>query len=200
MDAEAARMLARGLKVHKRKGAPASGSAKKARTEKTSSATPAQAALTVDVPSDVEPPVLRASSRSSLTEVPASEARFEEVPGVERGRRKKTVARRVSGRRAALEESHGSEEEPVENSFNDRDLIKRLVDGCVLPEVVQRIVRADPKQRVWDSLGSFLEIGHQLLANIEATNRARRDAIQAEEGRRAEAARLKENAAEVANL
>ena len=68
------------------------------------------------------------------------------------------VARKVSGRRAAIEESHGSEEEPVENLFNDRDLIKRLVDGCVLSEVVQRIVRADPEQWVWDSLGSFLEV------------------------------------------
>ena len=46
----------------------------------------------------------------------------------------------------------------MENPFNDRDLIKRLVDGCVLPEVIQRIVRADPEQRVWDSLESFLEV------------------------------------------
>ena len=45
-----------------------------------------------------------------------------------------------------------------------------------------------------------MQIGHQLLANIEATNRTRRDAIQAEESRRAEVARLKEKAAEVANL
>ena len=82
-------------------------------------------------------------------------AHFEEVPGVERGRRKKTVARRVSSRRAAIEESHGSEEESGENPFNDKDLIKRLVDGCVLSEVVHRIVRADPEQRVWDSQGPF---------------------------------------------
>ena len=45
-----------------------------------------------------------------------------------------------------------------------------------------------------------MQIGHQLLANIGVTNQARRDTIQAEEGRRAEAARLKEKAAEVANL
>ena len=45
-----------------------------------------------------------------------------------------------------------------------------------------------------------MQIGHQLLANIEATNRARRDAIQAEERRRAEVARLKEKAAEVVAL
>ena len=124
MGAEAARMLARGLKVHKKKGTAASGSAKKARTEETSMAMPAQVALTVDVPSDVEPPIPRASSRSSPVEAPTPGARSEEAPGVERGRRKKTVARRVSGRRATIEESHGSEEEPVENLFNDRDLIK----------------------------------------------------------------------------
>ena len=45
-----------------------------------------------------------------------------------------------------------------------------------------------------------MQIGHQLLANIEATNKARRDAVQAEEGHRAAAVRLKEKAVEVANL
>ena len=61
--------------------------------------------------------------------------------------------------RAAIEEADGSEEDPGKNSFNNRDLIKRLVDGCILPEVVHRIVHADPEQRVWDSQGSFLEVG-----------------------------------------
>ncbi|XP_073117993.1 uncharacterized protein [Elaeis guineensis] len=184
----------------KEKGTAASGSAKKARVEETSSAAPAQAAFAVEVPSDIEPPALRASFRSPSTEVPISGVRSVEAPGVERGRRRKSVARRASGRRAAIEESHDSEEEPGENPFNDRDLIKRLIDGCILPEVVQRIDRADPEQRVWDSLGSFLEIGHQLLANIEATNRARRDAIRAEERRRTEVVRLQEKVAEVTNL
>ena len=45
-----------------------------------------------------------------------------------------------------------------------------------------------------------MQIGHQLLANIEATDRARRDAIQVEESRRAEVARLKEKAAKVVTL
>ena len=95
--------------------------------EETSSATPARAALAVDVPSDAEPPTPRASSRNSPAEVPVSGACFEEVSGVERGRRRKSVARRISSRRAAIEESHDSEEEPGENPFNDRDLIKSLI-------------------------------------------------------------------------
>ena len=45
-----------------------------------------------------------------------------------------------------------------------------------------------------------MQIGHQLLANIEAMNQTRRDAIQAEERRRTEVARLQEKVAEVANL
>ena len=68
------------------------------------------------------------------------------------------MAHRVSSHRAAIEESLGSEGEPEENPFNDRDLIKRLIDGCILPEVIQRIDRIDPEQWVWDSLGSFLEV------------------------------------------
>ena len=46
------------------------------------------------------------------------------------------MARKVSSHRAAIEESDSFEEEPEENLFNDRDLIKRLVDGCILPEVI----------------------------------------------------------------
>ncbi|XP_073099500.1 uncharacterized protein [Elaeis guineensis] len=200
MDADAARILAKGLKTHKRKGAATSRSAKKARVEETSSAVPAQAAVAVDAPSDVEPAVLRASSRSPPVEVSAPESHPEEAPGAERRRRKKTVARKIRSSRVAIEGADGSEEDPEENPFNNRDLIKRLVDGCVLPEVVHRIVHADPEQWVWDSLGSFLEIGHQLIANIEAMNNAKKEAAQAEEGRQAEAARLMEKVTEVASL
>ena len=49
--------------------------------------------------------------------------------------------------RSTADESLCFEEEP-ENSFNDRDLIRRLIDGCILPEVVERIDRTDPEQRV----------------------------------------------------
>ena len=55
MDADAAWILAKGLKAHKRKGTATSGLAKKARVEETGSAVLAQAAIAVDAPSDVEP-------------------------------------------------------------------------------------------------------------------------------------------------
>ena len=132
MDTEAARMLARGLKAHKRKGAAASGSAKRARAEETSLAALVQAAPAIDIPSNAEPTTPRASSRSPPTGAPVSGVCSMEAPVVERGKRRKSVARRVSSRRATADESLGSEEEP-ENSFNDRDLIRRLIDGCILP-------------------------------------------------------------------
>ena len=58
------------------------------------------------------------------------------------------VVRKISSSRAFIERSNGSEEDPGENPFNNRDLIKRLVDGCILPKIVHRIVHADPEQRV----------------------------------------------------
>ena len=82
---------------------------------------------------------------------------------------------------------------------------------------------------VWDSLGSFLkvgqftfffflllylvyslvfiltpqpllQIGHQLITNVEAMKIAKREAARAEEGHLAEVARLKEKIVEVTNL
>ena len=68
-----------------------------------------------------------------------------EAPAAERGKRRKSVARRANSRRAIADESLCSEEGP-ENLFNDRDLIRRLIDGCILPDVIERIDRADPEQ------------------------------------------------------
>ena len=69
-----------------------------------------------------------------------------------------TLARRSHSHRAAAEGVGGSEEDLRKNPFNNRDLIKRLVEGCILPEVVERIVLADLELRVWDSMRSFLEV------------------------------------------
>ena len=69
------------------------------------------------------------------------------------------MARKSRSGKAAVEGASGFEEDLGENPFNNRDLIKRLVEGCILLEVVHRIILADPEQRVWDSLGSFLEVG-----------------------------------------
>ena len=162
MDAEEAQMLARGLKALKRKGASASGPAKRTRVEGMSSAAPTQATSAADVLADTELPAAWASSRglSPPTEVPTLEAHPEEVLG---GEMWKTLARRVGSRWAAIEESRSSEEEQGYDPFSDRDLIKKLVDGCSLPEIVQRIVRVDPTQRVWDSLGAFLEVSRFIL-------------------------------------
>ena len=55
------------------------------------------------------------------------------------------MAWRSRSRKIAVEGAGGSEEDLRENSFNNRDLIKRLVEGCILPEIVERIVLVDPE-------------------------------------------------------
>ena len=136
MDASVTRRLAQGLKTHKRKDASTSASVKKARTEGTSSTAPAPVAVTVEVPSDAEPEVPRDLSSSPPTEDPAPEAHLEGAPGVEGRRRKKILACKSRSRKAAVERAGGSEKNLGKNSFNNRDLIKRLVEGCILSEVV----------------------------------------------------------------
>ena len=132
---------------------------KKTRTEGTSSTAPAPTPIIVEVPSDAEPEVPRTLSQSPPIEGPISEVHPEGAPGVEGRRRKKNLAWSSRSRRAAAEGADGSEEDLRKNPFNNRDLIKRLVEGCILSEVVERIIFADPELRVWDSLGSFLEVG-----------------------------------------
>ena len=46
----------------------------------------------------------------------------------------------------------------------------------------------------------LLQIGHQLIANIETMNNAKKEAAQVEEGHQVEAVRLKEKVAEVMSL
>ena len=150
-------MVARGLRAHKRKGVATSRSAKRARAEESCLAAPTQVAPAIDIPSDAEAMAPWTSSRSPSTGAPVSGVRSAEAPVAERGKRRKSVARRVSSRRATADESLGFEEEP-KNPFNDRDLIKWLIDGYILSGVVERIDRADPEQLVCDSLGSFLEV------------------------------------------
>ncbi|XP_073107496.1 uncharacterized protein [Elaeis guineensis] len=186
-------MLAKSMRAQKRKGATTSGSAKRARVEETSLAAPVQATPAIDIPSDAEP----AAPQVPPTEVPIPEVRPTEAPAA--GKRRKSVARRASGHRTAADESVCSEG-GSENPFNDKALIRRLLDGCILSDVVERIDRADPEQRAWDTLGSFLEIGHQLFAYVEASDRMRRDLLRAEEHCQDEVARLQAKTAEVAAL
>ena len=50
------------------------------------------------------------------------------------------------------------------------------------------------------TLRPFLQIGHQLVANVEATKIAKKEAARVEEGRLAGAARLEEKIAKVLSL
>ena len=77
-----------------------------------------------------------------------------------------------------------------------------MIDGCILPEVVERIDRTDPEQWVWDSLGSFLEVNKSSFNRLfdPCSNPLAALADWAPAPRRAEVARLKEKATEVVAL
>ncbi|KAG1355258.1 putative ensconsin-like [Cocos nucifera] len=94
-------------------------------------------------------------------------------------------------------ESNTSEEDLGEILFHNREIIKELIDGCTLVEVVDKIIDVDPEQRTWDSLGSFLEMGHQLITNIKVMNRLRSKVIKTQEKHQAEISHLFEERAEV---
>ncbi|KAG1368270.1 hypothetical protein COCNU_14G007380 [Cocos nucifera] len=70
----------------------------------------------------------------------------------------------------------------------------------MLCPVVDKIIDIDPEQHTWDSLGSFLEIGYQLLANIKAINHMRSEVVKIQEDHQAETSRLLEEKAEVDRL
>ena len=80
-------------------------------------------------PFRLEPEVSRASSRSPPIEDLALEAHPEGAPEAEGRRRKKTLAWKSRSCKATVEGTNGSEEDLGENPFNNRDLIKRLVEG-----------------------------------------------------------------------
>ncbi|KAG1363588.1 hypothetical protein COCNU_11G004150 [Cocos nucifera] len=102
--------------------------------------------------------------------------------------------------RIAGKGSNSFDEDLGENPFNNKDIIKKLVDGCTLPEVVDRIVETDPEQCTWDSPGPFLKLGHQLIVNIKAMNRMKSEAMKAEEDHQIEVARLCDEKAKINHL
>ena len=63
---------------------------------------------------------------------------------IERRRRRETVARKFSGRRAATEGSHSFEGDSRENFFNNRNLIMELAGECVPSENFEVVDGATP--------------------------------------------------------
>ncbi|EHA8587748.1 hypothetical protein COCNU_scaffold003117G000010 [Cocos nucifera] len=96
--------------------------------------------------------------------------------------------------------SNASKEDLGENPFHNREIVKELIDGCTLVEVVDKIIDANPDQQTWDSLGSFLKMGHQLIANIKVMNHMRSEVVKIKEDHQAETSRLLKEKAKVESL
>ncbi|EHA8588114.1 putative ensconsin-like [Cocos nucifera] len=65
---------------------------------------------------------------------------------------------------------------------------------------MDRIIDADIEQHIWDSLASFLQMGHQLIANIKMMNCMRLEAMKVQEDHRTKVNHPLEEKAEVEHL
>ncbi|EHA8588315.1 putative ensconsin-like [Cocos nucifera] len=92
--------------------------------------------------------------------------------------------------------SNAFDEDLGKNPFHNQEIVKELIDGCTLVEVVDKIIDIDYVQRTWDSLGSFLEMGHQLIANIKVMNCMRSEVVKAQKDHQAKTNHLLEEKAE----
>ena len=100
------------------------------------------------------------TSMNSLTEVQTSEPPMEREEEVEKKKKKRKEKSAIAKVRCKIGSRGSNDSDKVleKNPFNNRGIIKRLIDWCTLPKVMDRIIKADLKQRIWDSLGSFLEV------------------------------------------
>ncbi|EHA8588278.1 hypothetical protein COCNU_scaffold004613G000010 [Cocos nucifera] len=106
------------------------------------------------------------SSPTAEVPVPVPPIKKEKEMGKKRKKRliKKAQPQHNSG------ESSGDNIYSEKASFNEWKVDKSLVDGCILPNIMDRIVLTDLEQWMKDSLGAFLKVGHQLITNIKAIN------------------------------
>ncbi|EHA8587750.1 putative ensconsin-like [Cocos nucifera] len=87
------------------------------------------------------------TSSSPPVEIQTSEPPIERKNGREKKKKKRSAAAKVR-RKASFEGSNSFDGDPEENSFNNREIIRRLIDGYTLPEAMDKIVEADPEQRI----------------------------------------------------
>ncbi|EHA8587630.1 hypothetical protein COCNU_scaffold002859G000020 [Cocos nucifera] len=201
-------MLTKGLHARKRKEKAQSEGLKKVRVNVSSSMalTSAIAAPKVGEGAEVVPTIKVGAIDGALVPPTSSSPPIEdqvlELPvGGQKREKKKEKKKSATVKvwcKAHPNEFNDDDEDLGENLFYNWHIIRDLVNKFALPEVVDRIADLDYEQRSWDSLGTFLESGHQLLAHIKTINHLRSKALKAQEDHQAEVSHLqKENAVEV---
>ena len=145
MDTDKHQHLLKGLQAHIRKGAMIGEPSKRTKVDNSSSVMPAAVvadSLVTTIATKVATPL---TSINPLIEVPTSESPTKRVMEVEKKKKKEKLAIVMVRCRVATRGSNGFDEDLGENPFNNKDIIKKLVDGCTLPKVIDRIVEVDPE-------------------------------------------------------
>ncbi|KAG1362716.1 putative ensconsin-like [Cocos nucifera] len=118
------------------------GTSKRTRVDTPSSTAPVNTTAPIEAIAATEATVPLVSS-SPPTEVQIPEPPTKQEKGVDK--KKKSIARKVRCK-VSSSRSNGDDEDLGENPFKNHEIVNSLIDGCNLPEVVDRITNVDFEQ------------------------------------------------------
>ncbi|KAG1327668.1 hypothetical protein COCNU_01G016020 [Cocos nucifera] len=55
-------------------------------------------------------------------------------------------------------------------SLDGWEVVRSLVEGCILLDIIKRMLRSDDEERMRNSYMAFIELGQHLFTNLEAIN------------------------------
>ncbi|KAG1360554.1 putative ensconsin-like [Cocos nucifera] len=57
-----------------------------------------------------------------------------------------------------------------QDSLDDWEVVQPMMEGYVLPEIIERMLQTNDEDRMKDSYMAFIGLGHHLFANMETVN------------------------------
>ncbi|EHA8588603.1 hypothetical protein COCNU_scaffold005955G000020 [Cocos nucifera] len=107
-------------------------------------------------------------------------------------KKKKRVVSKKVGRKA--KSFAGGDLGQEQDSLDDREVIQALMEGSILPQIVERMHQKDDVERFDESFAAFLELGHYLFAHSKVASKNWAKASRALEEARIEAEKARAKA------
>ncbi|EHA8586979.1 hypothetical protein COCNU_scaffold001232G000010 [Cocos nucifera] len=186
MNAQAAKMLTKGLFIRKKKGKVQNDGSKRVKVGvsssrvPTSTVAPSEVIVETEIAPTIEVDTASMSSMPSMPSGPSNGDRVSELSIKKRIGRKKKVVMKTSFK-ARLGGPDGDDNKQEEDPFDNPEIIQNLADRFAMPEVVDQMADLNPRQLIWSSLGTILKLDHQMLTHIK---RMRRQKVQHRRPRR----------------
>ncbi|EHA8586520.1 hypothetical protein COCNU_scaffold000478G000070 [Cocos nucifera] len=106
-------------------------------------------------------------------------------------KKKKTIGKKVRRKAKSFEERDLGQEQ---GSLDDREVVQALMEGSILPHIVERMHQKDDIERFDKSFAAFLELGHYLFAHSKAVSQNQAEASKALEEAHIEAEKARADA------